>query len=124
VANSLGGKVAVEFAARYPELVSRLVLLCPSGLSDEERLPVVEGVRRNDPASLVRSVFHDPRRADPRLLTYYRKQFASRRWQLGLLRTIRGTMAHRVRVNSVCPGAIRMPINMQAWETPDSWTAA
>src|SRR5688572_13769707 len=40
VANSLGGKVAVEFAVRHPELVSRLVLLCPSGLSDEERLPV------------------------------------------------------------------------------------
>jgi pimeloyl-ACP methyl ester carboxylesterase len=97
VANSLGGKVAVEFAARFPELVSRLVLLCPSGLSDEERLPVVEGVRRNDPASLVRSVFFDPRRADPQLLSYYRGRFASRRWQLGLLRTLRGTMAHRVR---------------------------
>src|SRR5262245_44881793 len=33
-ANSLGGKIAIEFAARYPEQVSRLVLLCPSGLSD------------------------------------------------------------------------------------------
>src|SRR5262249_22994370 len=54
-ANSLGGKVAVEFAVRYPELVGRLVLLCPSGLSDEERLPVVDGVRRNDPGSLVHS---------------------------------------------------------------------
>jgi pimeloyl-ACP methyl ester carboxylesterase len=97
VANSLGGKVAVEFAARYPDLVERLVLLCPSGLSDEERLPVVEGVRRNDPGSLVHSVFHNPRCADPMLLTYYQKQFASRRWQVGLLRTIRGTMAHRVR---------------------------
>ena len=30
VANSLGGKIAVEFTTRYPELVSRLVLLCPS----------------------------------------------------------------------------------------------
>src|SRR2546423_1003967 len=30
VANSLGGKVSVEFATRYPELVSRLVLLCPA----------------------------------------------------------------------------------------------
>src|SRR5262249_37935683 len=48
VANSLGGKIAVEYAVRYPDQVARLVLLCPSGMSDEERLPVVEGVRRND----------------------------------------------------------------------------
>jgi pimeloyl-ACP methyl ester carboxylesterase len=97
VANSLGGKVAVEFTVRHPELVGRLVLLCPSGLSDEERLPVVEGVRRGDPRSLVTSVFHDPSRADPGLLAYYQKQFGNRRWKAGLLRTIRGTNAHRVR---------------------------
>src|SRR5262245_24959849 len=28
VANSMGGKVAVELAARHPELVDKLVLLC------------------------------------------------------------------------------------------------
>ena len=98
VANSLGGKIAVEFAARYPDRVGRLVLLCPSGLSDEERLPVVEGVRRNDVRALVDSVFHNPRRADRGLLTYYQGRFTSRRWKSGLLRTIRGTMDHRVRV--------------------------
>jgi pimeloyl-ACP methyl ester carboxylesterase len=97
VANSLGGKVAVEFAARYPELVTKLVLLCPSGLSDVERLPVVEGVRWNAPDSLIASVFHDPRHTDPRLLAYFQQQFASRSWRSGLLRTIRGTMDHRVR---------------------------
>lgn len=97
VANSLGGKIAVELAVRYPALVNRLVLLCPSGLSDEERLPVVEGVRRNDVRALVDSVFWNPRRADPELLRYYQRQFASRRWKSGLLRTIRGTRAHRVR---------------------------
>ena len=97
VASSMGGKVAVEYAVRYPELVSRLVLLCPSGLGDEERLPVVEGMRRNDMQGLIDSVFHDPRQADPGLLGYYTKQFASRRWRVGLLRTIRGTMEHCVR---------------------------
>lgn len=97
IANSLGGKIAVEYAIRHPEHVDRLVLLCPSGLADEERLPVVEGVRRNDPGSLVDSVFADPRRADPDLLTYYRKQFGDRRWRAGLMRTLRGTMGHRVR---------------------------
>ena len=31
VAASLGGKIAVEYAARYPDRIARLVLLCPSG---------------------------------------------------------------------------------------------
>jgi pimeloyl-ACP methyl ester carboxylesterase len=97
VANSLGGKVAVEFAARYPDQVARLVLLCPSGLSDVERLPVIDGVRRSDLRTLVDSVFNDPGHTDPNLLAYYAKQFANRRWRAGLLRTIRGTMDHRVR---------------------------
>jgi pimeloyl-ACP methyl ester carboxylesterase len=97
VAASLGGKIAVEYAVRYPESVSRLVLLCPSGMGDEERLPLVDGVRRSDVASLVRSVFHDPRQADPGLLPYYERQFGNRRWRLGLLRTVRGTRDHQVR---------------------------
>lgn len=97
VAASLGGKIAIEYAVRYPEKVARLVLLCPSGMGDEERLPVVEGVRRNDLRALVDSVFYDPRRLDSGLLTYYQKQFAARRWRTGLLRTIRGTMEHVVR---------------------------
>jgi pimeloyl-ACP methyl ester carboxylesterase len=97
VAASLGGKIAVEYAVRYPDEVSRLVLLCPSGMGDEERLPIVEGVRRNDLRALVDSVFYDPRRLDARLLVYYQKQFANRRWRTGLLRTVRGTMEHVVR---------------------------
>jgi pimeloyl-ACP methyl ester carboxylesterase len=97
VAASLGGKVAIEYAVRYPEEVSRLVLLCPSGMGDEERLPIVEGVRRNDLKALVDSVFYAPRKLDSRLLDYYKKQFAARRWRTGLLRTIRGTMEHVVR---------------------------
>jgi len=31
VSSSLGGKVAVEFAARHPHLVNRVVLLCRRG---------------------------------------------------------------------------------------------
>jgi len=77
--------------------VSRLVLLCPSGLGDEERLPIVEGVRRSDLAALVGSVFHAPHKVDASLLNYYRRQFANRRWRVGLLRTIRGTTGHCVR---------------------------
>jgi pimeloyl-ACP methyl ester carboxylesterase len=97
VASSLGGKITVEFAFRYPELVGRIVLLCPSGLGDSERLPIVEGVRRQDLNSLVASVFHDPRHVDPGIVLYYRRQFADRRWRTGLFRTVRGTAAHCVR---------------------------
>jgi glucose 1-dehydrogenase len=28
---------------------------------------------------------------------------------------------HRIRVNSICPGAIRTPINMEAWDTPQAY---
>ena len=97
VAASLGGKIAVEYAVRHPELVARLVLLCPSGMGEEERLPIVDGVRRNDPRSIVESVFYDPACADAGMLGYYQRQFVNRRWRLGLLRTVRGTKDHCVR---------------------------
>ncbi|MFV1965647.1 MAG: SDR family oxidoreductase [Pirellulaceae bacterium] len=29
--------------------------------------------------------------------------------------------SHRIRVNSICPGAIRTPINRPAWETPEAY---
>lgn len=28
---------------------------------------------------------------------------------------------HRIRVNSICPGAIRTPINVEAWSTPEAY---
>jgi len=28
---------------------------------------------------------------------------------------------YRIRVNSICPGAVRTPINMQAWDTPEAY---
>jgi pimeloyl-ACP methyl ester carboxylesterase len=97
VANSMGGKVAVEFAVRFPEQVARLVLLCPSGLADQESLPIIEGIRRSDMEAVVRGVFFDPRRAPASLAHYYLRQVKNRRWRTGFLRTVRGTMQHRVR---------------------------
>jgi pimeloyl-ACP methyl ester carboxylesterase len=96
VANSMGGKIAVELAVRHPQLIAKLALLCPSGLSEDERLPIVEGVRRSDPETLVRSVFEKPESIEPGLLAFYAGKFASRRWRSGILQTIRGTMQHRV----------------------------
>lgn len=97
VASSLGGKVAVEFAAAYPELVRRMVLLCPSGMGDKEQLPVMEGIRRSDWNAVVRSVFHKPRHVDRDIVRYYKTSMQNRRWKTGLLRTIRGTLEHTVR---------------------------
>lgn len=97
VASSLGGKIAVAYAVRYPEDVGRMVLLCPSGMGDEETLPLVDGVRRSDLKALVDSVFYNCRKVDPGLVTYYRQQFSNKRWRTGLLRTIRGTMSYCVR---------------------------
>jgi pimeloyl-ACP methyl ester carboxylesterase len=97
VANSMGGKVAVEFAVRYPEQVAKLVLLCPSGLAEKERLPLVEGSHLSDMGTVVRGVFHDPALVQDPLADYYRRQVKNRRWRIGFLRTVRGTMEHRVR---------------------------
>jgi pimeloyl-ACP methyl ester carboxylesterase len=97
VSSSLGGKVAVEFAARYPELVARLVLICPSGLGDKEQLPIIEGVVGRDAQAMVRSVFHKPRLADREMLRYYKSKFNSRKWKLGFVKAVRGTLDHTVR---------------------------
>ena len=70
VSSSLGGKVAVEFAVRYPELVGRVVLVCPSGMGDVEQLPIIEGMTGRDPNAKVRSVFYNPRRVDRNVLRY------------------------------------------------------
>jgi pimeloyl-ACP methyl ester carboxylesterase len=99
VSSSLGGKVAVEFAARYPDLVNRMVLLCPSGMGDRERLPIMDSGRVNDYEKIVRSVFYRPRKADRTMLSYYRRCFQSRKWKLGLIRTVKGTNDHLVRTH-------------------------
>ncbi|HET6576241.1 MAG TPA: alpha/beta hydrolase [Fimbriiglobus sp.] len=97
VSSSLGGKVAVEFAVRHPELVNRVVLICPSGMGDQEQLPIMEGVMRNDMYSVVRSVFHKTRFVDRDLVKYYKLALNSRKWKTGLLRTVRGTLEFTVR---------------------------
>ena len=58
VASSLGCQVAVNYAVKFPGNVARLVLICPSGFHGDENLPMMEGVRRSQSDTLVRSVFH------------------------------------------------------------------
>ena len=58
VGSSLGGQIILTYATRHPEKVSRIALLCPSGVYGDENLPMMEGVRRSQYDTLVKSVFH------------------------------------------------------------------
>jgi pimeloyl-ACP methyl ester carboxylesterase len=97
VASSLGGQIAAEYAARYPDKVDRLVMLCPAGMGSEERLPIAEGVRNRSCQALVGSVFHDCKRVPGGVAQYYERKFASKAWRKALFETVRSTKGHTVR---------------------------
>ncbi len=132
VGSSLGCQVILTYAARHPEKVSKIVLICPSGFHGDENLPVIEGVRRSNYDSLVKSVFHSDRFATEGLVEALRERFQNRRWKMGVLRTLRGTVGHSVasllpevshptlliwgandRVISDVPGSIRAATSMR-----------
>jgi pimeloyl-ACP methyl ester carboxylesterase len=96
VASSLGGQISIEYAARHPEKVDKLVLLCPSGFSPDERLPISEGARHKNYQGLVESTFYDRRHASPRVVEYYAQKFAHKPWRKALFETVRGTKSHSV----------------------------
>ena len=96
VGSSLGGQIVVEYAARFPDKVGRVVLLCPSGMGSEERLPIMDGARHKNYSGLVESTFHDRSQASPGTMKYYEEKFASRAWRKALFETVRGTKSHSV----------------------------
>jgi pimeloyl-ACP methyl ester carboxylesterase len=96
VGSSLGGQVILTYAVRNPEKVAKLVVICPSGLHGEENLPMMEGVRRSQYDTLVKSVFHHPRFASDDLVDAIGRKFQDRKWKKGVLRTLRGTVGHSV----------------------------
>jgi abhydrolase domain-containing protein 6 len=96
VGSSLGCQVILTYAARHPEKIAKLVLICPSGFHGDESLPVIEGVRRSNYDSLVKSVFHHEHFATEELVETVRLKFQDRRWKTGVLRTLRGTIGHSV----------------------------
>jgi pimeloyl-ACP methyl ester carboxylesterase len=97
VASSLGGQLSIEYAARHPEKVAKIVLLCPSGFGTEERLPITEGARHKNYQGLVESTFHNRRFASPRVVKYYAEKFACKRWRRAFFETVRGTKSHSVK---------------------------
>lgn len=97
VASSLGGQIAVEYASQNPGKIDRIVLLCPSGMGSEERLPITEGARHKDYRGLVESTFHDPTLASRSIMSYYEEKFQSKAWRRALFETVRGTKSHSVR---------------------------
>jgi len=126
VGSSLGSQVIMTYATRYPVKVSKLVLICPSGLHGDESLPVIEGVRRSNYDSLVKSVFHRDHFVSDGLVQALERKFHDRKWKKGVLKTLRATVGHSVapllemvahptlviwgandRVLSDVPGAIR-----------------
>ncbi|MHB1559075.1 MAG: ornithine lipid biosynthesis O-acyltransferase OlsI [Isosphaeraceae bacterium] len=96
VASSLGCQVVVSYAVRRPERVARLVLIGASGFHGDENLPVMDGVRRSDYRALIGSVFHNGHFVTDDLVEAFRRKFEDRRWRLGVLRTLRGTIGHSV----------------------------
>ncbi|WP_254513219.1 alpha/beta fold hydrolase [Anatilimnocola floriformis] len=97
VASSLGGQLSIEYAARYPEKVDKIVLLCPSGFGTEEKLPITEGARHKNYQGLVESTFHNRRLASPRIVEYYAEKFANKPWRKAFFETVRGTKSHSVK---------------------------
>jgi len=96
VGSSLGGQIVLTLAANHPEIVSKLVLIAPSGLYGDEHLPMIEGVRRSQYDTLVKSVFHRSNFSADALVDAFEEKFQNRKWKKGLLRTLRGTVGHSV----------------------------
>lgn len=96
VASSLGCQVVVSYAVRRPDRVARLVLIGASGFHGGENLPVMDGVRRSDYRALIGSVFYNGGFVTDDLVEAFRRKFEDRRWRLGVLRTLRGTVGHSV----------------------------
>ncbi len=131
VGSSLGCQVILTYAARHSERVGKLVLLCPSGFHGDENLPMIDGVRRSNYEALCKSVFFHGHFASDGLVQAFHRKFQDRRWKLGVIRTLRGTVGHSVapllgqveaptlviwgaedRILSDIPGAIRAAARM------------
>ena len=97
VGSSSGCQAIVTLAAMHPEMVSKIVLICPSGLGGEENLPVIDGVTKRDLKSMIAAIFYDRRNfVIDEIVQILKERFDNKKWRLGFVR-----MAQVTKRNSI-----------------------
>jgi glucose 1-dehydrogenase len=91
-------------------------LCCREAIREFQRRGIVESVSRAAGKIICMSSVHD-------VIPWagHVNYAASKGGIMMMMKSIAQEYApHRIRVNSICPGAIRTPINKPAWETPEA----
>ena len=97
VGSSSGCQAIVTLAASRPELVSKMVLICPSGLGGEENLPVVEGVSKRDLTAMIAAIFYNKKDfVIDEIVQILKERFENKKWRLGFAK-----MAQVTKKNSI-----------------------
>ena len=97
--NSLGGQIAAIIAAKFPNLVSKLILISSSGLFDESeqheklivRSPSFENIKK-----VTENIFYNKQICDNSLINKVWKYYSDRKRLLGLIRTARRTKVYNI----------------------------
>ncbi len=97
IGSSAGGQTAAAYASRYPQKVSKLVLICPSGLGGDENFPVIEGVSKRNLSSMIAAIFYDRKNfLIDEIVDVIKEKFENKKWRLGFVR-----MAQVTKKNSI-----------------------
>ncbi len=104
VGSSSGCQTIVTYTSQNPQLVSKLILICPSGLGGEENLPMVDGVGRRDLAALIGAIFYDKKfYVLDEIVQILKERFDNRKWRQGFVR-----MAQVTKRNSILDNLVRL----------------
>lgn len=97
VASSSGCQTTATLASKYPELVSKLVMICPSGLGGDENLPVIEGVTKRDLSGMISAIFHDKKNfAIDEIVQILKERFENKKWRFGFVRMAQVTKKNNI----------------------------
>ncbi len=87
VGSSSGCQTIVTFATKYPELASKLVLICPSGLGGDENLPLIDGVSKRNLAAMIAAIFYNKKDfVIDEIVDILKERFENKKWRLGFVR--------------------------------------
>ena len=97
--NSVGGQIAAIIAAKFPNLVSKLILISSAGFFDESeqhekliiRSPSLENIIK-----VMQNIFYDKNKCDSNLVNNVCKDYSNRKRLLGFLRTARRTKVYNI----------------------------